>query len=790
VVVAWLLFPLVLLAVCGGCGLAVERISGWRLPGSLLPSVGLALVVAAAALTTSREITAPFTTPLVVLLALAGYATSWARLRTLRIDRWALSVGLGLFAVCAAPVVLSGSAGFLGYFVLNDAAVHFALINQLLAHGHDFATVPPSTLLNILRNYISTSYPTGADVALGAVRPLVGQNVAWLFAPYLAVVMAFNAVALYEVLDRVVSSRALRAACAFVAAQAGLVYAYYLEGSIKELATAWIITVTVALVASTLRQRIGLRGLIPLLITAVAGLDILELAIVPWLAPPLAVFAFVAGWRARHSIRTMGLRRIAVSAAAVAVFLIVLLEPIISTASTFFTVATGVLTEANDLGNLAAPLPRWEMLGIWPADDFRLAVSQHYDLAYALIGVALASAVLATVWMLRRRLFAPLLLLAGNGVATLYLLSRSSPYASAKVMMIFSVTAVLVAMLGAAALHDAGRRVEGWMLALAIGGGVLWTNALGYHNASVAPRARFNELAAIGSRFAGQGPTFYNLSDEFAIDFLPKEAVADPALGTPQPRAGFAPTEGRMPWDPDNLALSYLEAFRLLVLGRSPLSSRPPANYRLAYEGRYYDVWQRTATPQILAHIPLGGPFDPVAVPPCRLVTATAARAAREHARLAYVARASVPTLVPSQAVHPSSWFVVTGVPFSPLATEQPGALIGSVRVPESGRYQVWLEGSFSARIQISVGGHRVGSVSYELGPPGQSVQIGQVTLGAGAQRVVISRPGNGLTPGGVGMLGPLMLVRDGPPSGVSEIAPAQAKSLCGQSLDWLEIVR
>jgi hypothetical protein len=89
VVVAWLLFPLVLLAVCLGCGLVVERIAGWSLPGGLLPSAGLAVVIVAATLSTERAVTAPLTTALIVVLALAGYVSSWRRLRSLRPEPWA-----------------------------------------------------------------------------------------------------------------------------------------------------------------------------------------------------------------------------------------------------------------------------------------------------------------------------------------------------------------------------------------------------------------------------------------------------------------------------------------------------------------------------------------------------------------------------------------------------------------------------------------------------------------------------------------------------------------------------
>jgi len=794
VIVAWLLFPLVLLAACVGCGLALDWAAGWRLSGAILPSVGLTLIIVVASLTTSREFTAPLTTPTVVIAALAGYVISWRRVRRMRPDPWAVAVGLGVFAMCAAPVVLSNTQGFLGYFVLNDGVFHFALINQLLAHAHDLSRVPASSLFSILHGYIATGYPVGADVALGAIRPLVGQNVAWIFTPYLAVIMAFGGVALDDLLGGVVRSRPLRALSAFTAAQAGLVFAYYLQGSIKELATAWIITVIVVLVVATLREQVVLRGLIPIVTASVAGLYILDVAIVPWIAPPLAVFAVLFARKVWPTLRRLRRRDVVIAGIGSIALLVLVLEPLLSTASTFFTVASGVLTSGGDLGNLFAPLPKWEMVGIWPIGDFRLPVIDHYRLTYALIGVAIAGAVLGVLWAVRRRFWGPLLLFVGNGIAVLYLLSRGSPYASAKVMMVFSITIILVAMLGTAALHDSGRRVEGWLLAIVIASGVLWSNILGYHDASVAPRARFDELAAIGERFSGKGPAFYNLSDEYAIDFLRSEAPVDPALDPPPARPGFAPTAPRQAWDPDNVAQSFLQKYNLLVLGRSPRFSRPPANYQLAYQGQYYDVWQRTSTPQVLEHIPLGGPLYPSVVPPCRVVVAAAARARGESARVAYVLRPRIPVLVPTLASRPPNWGLVGGDPFSLLPRDQPGSLVGKIVAPQTGRYQVWLEGSFSQRLRILIDGRHIGSVAYQLGPPGQALQIGGVTLDGGTHRVEIVRPANNLTPGDGGsgrLLGPLMLVPSGTgPPAVSYVDPADARALCGKPLDWLEIVR
>ena len=88
-VLAWLVFPLVMLAVCLGCGLAVERLSGWELPGVIVASVGLALVMVVATLTTENSGTAAWTLPVVLALAAAGYATGWRRLRARHLEGWA-----------------------------------------------------------------------------------------------------------------------------------------------------------------------------------------------------------------------------------------------------------------------------------------------------------------------------------------------------------------------------------------------------------------------------------------------------------------------------------------------------------------------------------------------------------------------------------------------------------------------------------------------------------------------------------------------------------------------------
>ena len=49
--VSWLLFPLVFVALCLGCGLLLERCVGLRLPGLLLIPAGFVVLVTIATVT-------------------------------------------------------------------------------------------------------------------------------------------------------------------------------------------------------------------------------------------------------------------------------------------------------------------------------------------------------------------------------------------------------------------------------------------------------------------------------------------------------------------------------------------------------------------------------------------------------------------------------------------------------------------------------------------------------------------------------------------------------------------
>ena len=291
--IAWLVVPLVLVALSLGCGLLVERAAGLTLPGALLLPLGLALVIVEADLVTMTSATAQLATPLAVALAVAGYGLADRRGR--RVDGWALGCGVGVFAVYAAPIVLSGQATFAGYITLDDTSSWFALTDRAMEHGRSVAGLAPSTYQQVLTDLLHTSgYPLGAFMPLGIGGKLTGQDIAWLFQPTIALLAVMLALSLYTLSARLVSSRPLRAVVAFLGAQPALLFAYSLWSGIKELAAAALIALVCAAVAATIGRWQSLRATAPAAVAVAALFAVLSPAGGVWLvAPALVVIALL-----------------------------------------------------------------------------------------------------------------------------------------------------------------------------------------------------------------------------------------------------------------------------------------------------------------------------------------------------------------------------------------------------------------------------------------------------------------------------------------------------------------
>jgi hypothetical protein len=784
-VVPWLVFPLVLGLLSLGCGLLVERVSAMAVPRALLLPVGFAAIVVASLLTTTSAKTAELTVPLVVALAVSGLALSvpWRP----RIDFWAGAAAVGTYAAFGAPVILSGTATFAGYITLDDTASWLGISDRLLQHGRSLSGLAPSTYQAMLNYYLHQyGYPVGSFPPLGIGHELVGTDSAWLFQPYLSFLAAMLALSLYALVARVVETRWLRAVIAFVAAQAALLYAYALWGGVKELATGGMVVLVAALAPTAMRERVSALSLLPLATASAALFGILNLGSAVWLGPLLVPILALGIW-----LRRRAYARVAVAFAAIAVILSV---PSLLTAGTFVK-DLSLNSTGGDQGNLIHRLSWFQLFGIWPVGDFRLRPG-NMTLTYILIAALIIAATGGIALALKRGAW-ELPLYVGAAVAGSLITARGgSSWIDAKALATASPAFLVAGLSGLAWLFQRGRRVEAAVAAAAIAGGVFWSNALAYHDAWFAPRSQLRELETIGKRFSGDGPTLLDSPQVYGtrhfLRNMDPEAPSDlrrrviPLLdGQTVQKGGYA--------DIDRFRLEGILVYRTLVLMHTASASRPPAPYALAWSGRYYDVWQRPEPLglRILEHLPLGTDIQPAAVPRCGEVLRLARLAARNGGRLAAVLRPPATIVALAQTSYPSPWRAFSGSP-DVVYPSRSGTLTASVSVPSTGRYGLWLGGSFRRRLEISVDGRSLATERHRLDLPGVYTPLGEVELGGGLHQVVLHYSAANLRPGSGGPpfpLGPLVLSRHTDELPVSYVQPSNARSLCGKSLDWVEAV-
>jgi hypothetical protein len=347
----------------------------------------------------------------------------------------------------------------------------------------------------------------------------------------------------------------------------------------------------------------------------------------------------------------------------------------------------------------------------------------------------------------------------------------SSPWVGGKTLAMASPAVLAAALAGCAAAFGHGRAVEASVVALAITGGVLWSNALQYHDVWLAPRGQLHELETIGRDFAGQGPALMTNYEPYgARHFLRR---LDPEGASELRRRFVYLTNGKLldkggSADIDRIRLDGLLVYRTLVLRRGPAASRPPSVYRLAWSGRYYEVWQRPQPPArtILEHLPLGNDNQAAAVPPCAAVL-----------RLGGLG-GTLTTATRPEAISLGE----------PPARGEVGL---TVSVPTAGDYIAWVGGDWFGLASITVDGRKVGSMREELDWPGLYTDLGSVRLAAGEHLVRIRyetggwRPGSGGTPYSFGPAA-LSLVDTREPVETT----SDPRSLCGRRLDWVEAVR
>jgi hypothetical protein len=798
---AWVVFPALMLVLCGGAGLAVRRLTGpTAVPSLLVLPVGLATLVVVCGLFCYYAPLAPLAGGACVLVGVLGLVLGRGAIRGVierrarGIDLWAVGAAVGAGAVVAAPVVLSGKPGFTGYAHIVDIAYQFDLAAHFPNSGRSIPTLSSSGYQTDLIKYLGSGYPGGGQWTLGALSNLTPVDLSWLYQPFLAFLSAMSALSLYALLGRLLEPRPLRALGAFVAAQPNILLAYVLAGGIKELSTSCFLLLSAALLAQVLPRVTPGRALLAIPIALSATFASLSLTTVPWIGVLSAGILLTVLVLERERARAL------LACAQIAAVAAVLSLPTLAVVVKLLPLATGPgLTE---LGNLSTPIPAITAAGVWIGGDYRYPQYAHHLPSEVLAILVLVLAACGLIYAIRRRAWGVAWLGLAGLAAVVFVAYRYGPWIRFKADAITSPIALLMAFAGVGALIRISRRaVVGVAFALVLTVGVLAGTALLYHDTTLAPYARLHDLEHIGKRFAGQGPTLTPDFEEYAEYYL-RDSDQDSMVNGPRlelrPGVDRATAPGgTWAYDLDEYPLGFVESFRTIVMRRDPLASRPPSNYRLAYLSPYYEVWQREQPARsVYALVPLADPTGKRDAAACATV-ASAARKAGPGAQVAYMpAPAGYVQLDDSNMTLRGGFAPSGGV----IEATGSGRATRRQTIPAAGRYDFFIEGSFGRPVDVEVDGRHVGTAAYQVSYPAEWIMIASRWLSAGLHRVEIVRGGVSLHAGnGDGVdpfnrtIGPLVIMpagRDIPAVRYTSVRELPRLCRSSHTLRWLEVTR
>ncbi len=795
-IVSTLIYPLVLALLCAGAGLLVDRVSGAFMHPALLLPVGAAGLIGLTQLSTYAWFLAPATPVLMALVALAGLLLS--RARALALARRALARPAALVATAAvyllamAPVLLAGRATFSSFMALSDSAVHMIGADYLIRHGQHYGGLDlRNSYGQFINDYYNTSYPSGADTLLGGSGFLLGLPMIWAFQPLNAFVLACATGPAWLIARRMGLGASAACLAAFASVVPALVYGYELIGSVKEITALTMILTLGALVADH-RAWLGRapRRAIPAGLVVAAGASSLGAAFGAWALAAAAVLAVVligaVGARAVPAARAAAGAGVALGTLLIAAW------PTWADIGGSLKVAGNIANTSNP-GNLHEPLRSIQLLGVWIADSYKVEpAAGTLAVTHVLAILVLVCAVVGAVHLVRVHAYALLAWIALMLLAWLVITHAVTTWGSAKTLMLTSPVVMLLAWGGVGAIADlpGGMLARGaaGLVAVAILAGVLISDGKQYRASNLAPTARYKELEAINSRFAGRGPAVFTDFDEYSMYVLRDLDIGGPDFVYP-PAALAASSSGYgEPVSLDRLAPEKLSDYPLIITRRDPSEPRPPAAYSLLWQGTYYRVWgRRPGAAPALAHVTLAGSSASTCARIGSLALADPSGT---------LAASAAPTIVRANLAssrRPRGW----GHQRSGLVMSHPGTLTVSVRVPSTGLWDLWLQGQFMPKVTVGVDGRAVASPAGELSGnslvPDTLPPI-RLALTAGTHLITLTRGGGGLDPGAAGraVIDAILLTpaAEATPAPLS-FAPAAAwRDLCrGSSKQWVELL-
>jgi hypothetical protein len=785
-----------------GTGLAIERVTGARLPNALLLPLGLAGGIVLSYSLYAAGTTDVLPVALLCVIAVAGLKFARGGVRSRLNPGLPGLAGLCVFVLFMLPVLVSGHWLWMGYNFDDDTSVQFLLAAHLKTSGMHQVVPQLTTAAANIDSYLQTAYPLGAHAELATLSGLLHTGPEVVYQSYLSALAAIVAVAVAAAATPAIGARRA-AVLGFAAASSNLFYQYAMQGNIKEIATAAMVVASFALIAEALRARRAYSGVVIAAVPLAATLCTYGAAGSPYVLATIGGGAVMVVLNDRRLPRRSWIAPAALGAAVVGLLSI----PALVNFSTLFNVASAVggpnsgtgggaaAPAVSMLGQLTRQLPLSQISGVWLSGDYRDAITAHpaaglTTLASAVILLLLIPGLLVS---LRRRDAGVLVAAIATGLVLLILIPRVSPYFGGKVYAMASPVVVWIAGVGLCSLNWRRLRPLMMLAGAAIVAAIVVSDLLAYHTDQPSPTSRMLEIEATAKHVAGHGAVLFNESDQFIKYFAGNtDTIAPFESITPDQVQLINPSANIFDYffDLDQETLAYVESFPVIVTRRSPIVSRPPANYRLFYSNSLYLGWEREARPVVLAHLPLQSEWQGSLTPPCTAVASLVANAPRGSELIQAVTPPDTGFSVLYAPTRPFSWGINQD-PYFSVTPHGPGKVFETVRVPVGGLYRAWVQGSFPRPMRVLVDGRTVGQVDG-IDSPDQWSQAGVVHLSAGKHVLEIYRGGGRIYPGDGAFeaeVGYVMLAKAGPEV-LHTVPVSRWRSLCSSPADWIELVK
>jgi len=566
------------------------------------PAFGLAALLVVAGLTI--RLPGHATTAAIALLLLTVAAAVYLR------DR---SAGVGSAPPFAAPVVaitvlaaalpfaIAGQVGVLGVGLINDDMASHLIIADYIA---DPVGVVPS--------FVRGGYPTGPHALVAAVAEGTGADLVVVFAGFSLSLAALLGLIGVGVLDGLPRLARIAGACLIALSYLGA--SYLAQGAFKEpLLALLVLGFGLALAdligmrrpgeadrdpAGAVAQTHPLLRVLPLAVLAGAVVFSYSLPGLLWIGAVgvAVVLARIALVQPRQTLPEGWLRTLAPYAiGALAVLALV-------TAGEWSRIADFSRLEAlnpdrfgSQLGNLRGSLSPLEVLGIWPAGDFRTAAANASLPALVFyLGAAVALAAFAAGLFRALRGDRPeLAAVALAAIAVWALLALvGSPYVAAKALAVAAPLVLAVALRG-----TLGSRGPLLALGVALVIGAAASSFLVLRQSPVGPTAHSNSLAEIRAALGDEDVLFLGRDDFIGWELRGSGEITgvvtnfyDVADARPRFKKGKG---GGEKFDVDAVFPQELDEHRfVLATTGGPASSVPPRFEEVA-RARDYVLYER-----------------------------------------------------------------------------------------------------------------------------------------------------------------------------------------------------